>query len=290
MTAPGRTLRLALAMRGGVSLSVWIGGAVHEIDHVRRRTLQAGPDTPAAATASPLDADTAFTNVIQQLGDVAAIEIDVIAGTSAGGLNGVLLASALRTGKELDPLRLVWLNAADLQKIQRPVHTADRLSLLDGRIFYNTLCDVLLHQFFEHADPPPEGQRIDLLLPVTVLDGIAVTAADDPTTPVTERRHDAVVHIRHHGPDPTWSDLVASDDLDQRPDRGEPGRGSPLHRIVSGRVRTVRGPAAGRSDDRPQGHAPHSRSSPALDTARGRRRARQHPGGQSGAGHRRRHR
>ena len=30
------TLRLALAMRGGVSLAVWIGGAVAEIDVLRR--------------------------------------------------------------------------------------------------------------------------------------------------------------------------------------------------------------------------------------------------------------
>ncbi len=209
MTAPTRTLRVALAMRGGVSLSVWIGGAVHEVDHVRRL---ASPAASMHPTASPtLESDAALTEVIQRLGDVAAIEIDVIAGTSAGGLNGVLLASALRTGRKLDPLRLVWLDAADLQKIQRPVHTSDQLSLLDGRIFYDTLRDVLQREFFADTDPPPEGQRIDLLLPVTVLDGIALTAADDPTTPVTERRHDAVVHVRHHGPDPTWSDLVASD-------------------------------------------------------------------------------
>ena len=31
-----RELRLALAMRGGVSLAVWIGGAVSEIDLARR--------------------------------------------------------------------------------------------------------------------------------------------------------------------------------------------------------------------------------------------------------------
>ena len=32
----GRTLRVALAMRGGVSLAVWIGGAVAELDLLRR--------------------------------------------------------------------------------------------------------------------------------------------------------------------------------------------------------------------------------------------------------------
>jgi hypothetical protein len=31
----GTELRLALGMRGGVSLAVWIGGAVAEIDRLR---------------------------------------------------------------------------------------------------------------------------------------------------------------------------------------------------------------------------------------------------------------
>src|SRR5688572_1507281 len=32
----GRSLRVALAMKGGVSLAVWIGGAVAELDILRR--------------------------------------------------------------------------------------------------------------------------------------------------------------------------------------------------------------------------------------------------------------
>ena len=35
----GRTLRLALAMRGGVSLASWIGGTVAELDILRRLRL-----------------------------------------------------------------------------------------------------------------------------------------------------------------------------------------------------------------------------------------------------------
>jgi hypothetical protein len=36
MTDVKRELRLALGMRGGVSLAIWIGGACSEIDRVRR--------------------------------------------------------------------------------------------------------------------------------------------------------------------------------------------------------------------------------------------------------------
>ena len=42
----GRTLRIALAMKGGVSLAVWIGGAVAELDILRRITIIGTPENP----------------------------------------------------------------------------------------------------------------------------------------------------------------------------------------------------------------------------------------------------
>src|SRR6266566_280225 len=44
---PHRTLRLTLAMRGGVSLAVWIGGVVAELDLFRRACTQASPGASA---------------------------------------------------------------------------------------------------------------------------------------------------------------------------------------------------------------------------------------------------
>src|SRR5918994_930485 len=49
-----RTLRIALAMRGGVSLAVWIGGAVAELDLLRRiRLYDAGAETLALVPETP---------------------------------------------------------------------------------------------------------------------------------------------------------------------------------------------------------------------------------------------
>ena len=77
-------LRLALGMRGGVSLAVWIGGACAEIDELRR----AGGETD----------DPAFWAKLLEASNYERVVVDVMAGASAGGLNGVLFAAAIRNG------------------------------------------------------------------------------------------------------------------------------------------------------------------------------------------------
>lgn len=84
-TSPG-TIRLALVMNGGVSLAVWMGGVTRELDIARRASL--GQPPPAGASSDQRDHHEfwrdAFTTANKRL------EIDIIAGTSAGGLNGAL--------------------------------------------------------------------------------------------------------------------------------------------------------------------------------------------------------
>jgi hypothetical protein len=88
-------LRLAVVLNGGVSLAVWISGVTHELNQLvqasrRRATRQgAGSDTYAD-----------LLKVLQ-----ADARIDVIAGTSAGGINGGFLALGLAHGCDLSGLR-----------------------------------------------------------------------------------------------------------------------------------------------------------------------------------------
>ena len=42
------------------------------------------------------------------------MNLDIIAGTSAGGINGVCLARALAEGRSLDGFRQLWIEQADL--------------------------------------------------------------------------------------------------------------------------------------------------------------------------------
>ncbi len=88
-------LRLALGMRGGVSLAVWMGGVSLEIDRLRRK------DSPYAQLLELTQSDP---------------QVDVIAGTSAGGLNGALLATAVACNVSLAPLRSTWLDKGSFSR------------------------------------------------------------------------------------------------------------------------------------------------------------------------------
>ena len=118
-TSPGpggdlRTqLRLGVVMTGGVSLAVWMGGVSLELDRLRR-------EVPGS--------------VYRELCRLAEIRpvVDIVAGTSAGGLNGTLLASATAWESDLEDLRSVWLSAADFAALLRKPGAASPPSLLDG--------------------------------------------------------------------------------------------------------------------------------------------------------------
>jgi hypothetical protein len=76
-------LRLALAMRGGVSLAVWMGGACSEVDRMRRAP---GGAVPQAST---------YGRMLDAAG-YGSVAVDVLAGASAGGLNCALMSCSAR--------------------------------------------------------------------------------------------------------------------------------------------------------------------------------------------------
>src|SRR4051812_1113651 len=111
-------LRIALVLNGGVSLAVWISGVVHELDRLRRRE-------------PPYDG---------WLGEQPA-RVDVIAGASAGGINGALLAAAIQGGKPLrdasgQSLRETWIQIGDLAALTRSTREPDPPSLLHGDEYF----------------------------------------------------------------------------------------------------------------------------------------------------------
>src|SRR4051794_32311367 len=125
-------VRVALVMNGGVSLAVWMGGVAHEIDLLRRASrgiLPPADDSPDLAAYEGWKALCEALNV--------TVAVDVVAGTSAGGLNGALLGTAIGRGAPLPDLRAVWSDVAQLSK--GALLRADTLgpipSLLDGDYF-----------------------------------------------------------------------------------------------------------------------------------------------------------
>ena len=153
-------LRLAIVMNGGVSLAVWMGGTATEIDNLRR----CSEDDQSAVLR-------VWRRVLAASGRTRVV-VDLVAGSSAGGLNGALLATAIARGAGLPPLKTLWLEEADLRVgklIRRRVgaRTAPtKISLLDGDFFAETIKTTL-----ESVAGSGDGQEITLLVTATALLG-----------------------------------------------------------------------------------------------------------------------
>ncbi|WSQ15062.1 DUF3376 domain-containing protein [Streptomyces sp. NBC_01231] len=155
--------RIALVMNGGVSLAVWMGGVTHELDLLRRASRGDPPDSV------PKEEREVF-KIWKEVADKARIEvkIDIISGTSAGGLNGLLLATTIARGSPLAELRDLWLNVASLDKLSPKERPERRKTLLDGRFFEKKVQDSLSNML---PGTQPRSERVTLFVTATALDG-----------------------------------------------------------------------------------------------------------------------
>jgi patatin-related protein len=115
-------LRLALVCYGGVSLAIWMHGVTKEL----HKLVRASEGYTASPDANPFPEHTT-ERVYWDLLDArehnqnlrTRVVVDIVAGTSAGGINGIVLAKALAGGLEQDPVTRVWLDAGDLSQLMR---------------------------------------------------------------------------------------------------------------------------------------------------------------------------
>jgi patatin-related protein len=217
--------RLAVVMYGGVSLAIYIAGVAKELLGVVRATApnssnsnQSGVPNdelkgaeavyrriaqtrPGDATFPPLDHRPLLRNVT----------IDVISGTSAGGINGIFLAKALANNQSLEPILKLWIEEGDLAKLLNDAESAreTRLApqtppaaLLNGHRMYEKL--VAAFDAMDKperkplpSDPPPpafDAGRVDLFVPTTDIRGEVITLPVSNTV-AREKRHRQRFHF-----------------------------------------------------------------------------------------------
>ena len=114
-----KELRLALVCYGGISLAVYMHGITKEIWHMVRASVSyhdGGPPGPGSEGIY----HALFAEMEEQSGVRVRVLADIIAGASAGGINGIFLAQAIATGQSLDPLTDLWLTSADVEALIDP--------------------------------------------------------------------------------------------------------------------------------------------------------------------------
>ncbi|MGW5363345.1 patatin-like protein [Actinopolymorpha pittospori] len=163
-------LRLALVCYGGVSLAIYMHGVTKELHKLVRAsrvfdTLEDldGPN-PFTAAGTTADTEAAYFEALRSLakaGRRLSVSIDIIAGTSAGGINGVVLAKAIARNADQEHLKRLWLDEGDLKKLLR----APRIAGLRTRAVL-----ALARQLVMMSKPtsPLRGERLSQLLLVAM--------------------------------------------------------------------------------------------------------------------------
>src|SRR5690606_29993160 len=137
-----KELRLALVCFGGVSLAVYMHGVSKEILKLVRasRSLHAIRDRAVRSAARAADhippgdpeydTEAIYFELLRDIGRHVELRVivDVIAGASAGGINGVMLARALDHDLPVGHLRDMWLDSGDVSELLAESRRASRWS------------------------------------------------------------------------------------------------------------------------------------------------------------------
>jgi patatin-related protein len=137
-----KELRIALVCFGGISLAVYMHGISKEILKLVRasRALHAIADRSRRANATffdcfdgsdpEYDTEAVYFELLREIGRTLELRVivDIIAGASAGGINGTMLARALSHDLPMEALRDLWLGNADVDVLLSPEARAGRWS------------------------------------------------------------------------------------------------------------------------------------------------------------------
>lgn len=208
----GKELRLALVFYGGVSLAIYQHGVNVEIlNLIRASKAYHEPGTFVAKQADghvfvnpphnteDYSTETIYFDLLKLIGQSLDLRIivDVISGSSAGGINGIALARAVAHDLSLTPLTEMWFAKADLLQLMAPEARATmwskwyfwplmrpllarlrREGLLPGKADAETgdrVSTFLRSRWFK---PPFDGAYFSKLL----LDGLAAMEGPRPST------------------------------------------------------------------------------------------------------------
>ncbi len=188
-------VRFAVAMAGGVSLAVWMGGVSRELNLLQ----QASDSRPrAAGRQAAADRDQgwdaqarALYRDLLDLLDVT-ITVDVLSGTSAGGINAALLGMSSAGGADLAGLRDLWLQAGALDLLLRDPAEKNPPSLMQGdKVLLDKLAQGIRGVYGTGKRFGEAAQPTTAYITTTMMSGETSRFTDDYGT--------LVPNVDHHG-------------------------------------------------------------------------------------------
>jgi patatin-related protein len=218
-----KELRFALVCYGGSSLAVYMHGVTKELHRLVRASalLDSSSGIPESLSAS----ERVYAQLLAELADRdrekvrTRVVVDVIAGTSAGGINGICLAKALAHDLSLDGFRDLWFTRGDIDgllaapsflpralKIGWVAARSLRQAPLRGDLMARWIYDA-----FENMETAEASSRLPTLMPerhllelfVTVTDffGYARQVPYANPNPIKDSRHRHLLAFRFGGDD-----------------------------------------------------------------------------------------
>jgi patatin-related protein len=176
-----REVRFGLVMYGGVSLAIYINGVTHEFARLTR--------------------GKGVYKLIKRLTD-SDILVDIVSGTSAGGINGIYFAFAMTNDLDFGTMSRLWRDSGDIETLlhQPDLKPASARSLLDSENYLAALRDAFRDMPTYRADASDEPSSIgelDLFVTGTDVDGKIYTVLDDQGHAIDVKDHRSVFWLKH---------------------------------------------------------------------------------------------
>ena len=179
-------LRFAVTMNGGVSLAVYMGGVTHEMNLISKAQLP-GVGQGGFGAASGRPQSDPYGRLLDLL-DYTPPVIDVLTGTSAGGINAAALAvaQANRSG-DIGGLKPLWLADAQIESMLRDPFRSGAPSLLKGDEYFLPLLQRAFRQMTSEDVYKRSNLDLELVLTTTLLRPYIQRSPDEFNTTIVER-------------------------------------------------------------------------------------------------------
>ena len=156
-----REIRIALVCYGGVSLAIYMHGVTRELHGLvtasSRFDEEQNPFEPSCS-------EHVYWELLHELAATDEVRtrvvVDVISGTSAGGINGVFLAKAIAHDLSQQSLRDLWFEEADITKLVAGPRLLNPLGV-KGKLAWFVVRALLARG---RVSPPLRGDRMCQLL------------------------------------------------------------------------------------------------------------------------------